>query len=317
LLAYNAVAKKRRDVVEQMTADGANNVDLGKALGLTRGAAYRLRLDIANGRSTTAGHGFPQFKDWIAERWDESRGLLRLKVVGLTRRPEPQAVWNMLVGSHDHSYLLANGANNFNSFETMSGKVYYPFDRTVHVGKYQFNPLLPIWIGQDFNIDPMSTVLLQPQPSGEIWCVDELMLKSASTEDVAREIEKKYFKFQRNMILYPDPAGAYRQHARGESDLDIFRDAGFTRQKFRRKHPPVADRINAVNRMLRTASGQVRLRFDEHCTNIIESLEQTTYKPGGREVDKGPGWEHFGDALGYPIEFEFPVRKFEILGVSI
>ncbi|MEL1782947.1 phage terminase large subunit [Acinetobacter baumannii] len=30
------------------------------------------------------------------------------------------------------------------SFETMSGRVYYPFDRKEHVGKYPFNPKLPI-----------------------------------------------------------------------------------------------------------------------------------------------------------------------------
>lgn len=46
------------------------------------------------------------------------------------------------------------------SFENMSGRVYYPFDRNVHVKPLQFNPKLPIWVGQDFNIDPMSSVIL-------------------------------------------------------------------------------------------------------------------------------------------------------------
>lgn len=203
------------------------------------------------------------------------------------------------------------------SFETMSGRVYYPFDRKTHVRKCPFNPELEIWIGQDFNIDPMSSVILQPQPNGEVWVVDELVLKSASTEDVAVELERRYFKHQQTSTLYPDPAGAYRQHARGESDLDIFRDSGFVRQKYRKKHPPVADRINAVNRMLRTANGRIRLFVDPKCKGLIESLEQTIYKPGGREIDKKLSNEHSGDALGYPIEFEFPVRKIEILGVSI
>jgi hypothetical protein len=47
------------------------------------------------------------------------------------------------------------------SFETMSGRVYYPFDRKVHVKPLDFNKDLPIWVGQDFNIDPMSGVILQ------------------------------------------------------------------------------------------------------------------------------------------------------------
>ncbi|WP_253192569.1 hypothetical protein, partial [Klebsiella pneumoniae] len=30
------------------------------------------------------------------------------------------------------------------SFENMSGRVYYPFDRSVHVKPLQFNPKLPV-----------------------------------------------------------------------------------------------------------------------------------------------------------------------------
>lgn len=202
------------------------------------------------------------------------------------------------------------------SFETMSGRVYYAFDRFRHVGNYPYNPNLPLWAGQDFNIDPMSTVLLQPQPNGEIWAVDEIFLRSASTPDVCDELERRYWRRQKDITIYPDPAGGNRSTARGESDLDIFRERGFKRQKFRRKHPAVSDRVNAVNRMLLNAKGEIRLRVNETCRNLIESLEQTLYKPGTRDIDKAPGVEHITDALGYPIELEFPVRKVQVMGVS-
>lgn len=203
------------------------------------------------------------------------------------------------------------------SFETMSGRVYYPFDRRIHVGSYPFNPELPIWIGQDFNIDPMSSVILQPQPNGEVWVVDEISLKSSNTEEAADEIERRYWRYMKNITLFPDPAGNYRQHARGESDLDIFREKGIRRQMFRKKHPPVADRVNAVNRMLRSAEGVVRLYVNHTCTALIESLEQTIYKAGGREIDKDLGVEHMADALGYPIEYNFPLKRIEIAGISL
>lgn len=45
------------------------------------------------------------------------------------------------------------------SFESMSGRVYYAFDRKEHIANVEFNPKLPIWVGMDFNIDPMSTVI--------------------------------------------------------------------------------------------------------------------------------------------------------------
>lgn len=203
------------------------------------------------------------------------------------------------------------------SFETMSGRVYYPFDRKTHVGDYPFNPELETWIGQDFNIDPMSSIIVQKQPNGELWAVDEVSLKSSNSEDAAQELERRLFKVQRHCTLYPDPAGAYRQHARGESDIEIFRDSGFSRQKYRKKHPPVADRVNAVNRLLRSANGRIRLKVDRKCKALIEALEQTIYKPGSRDVDKKLGKEHMADALGYLCEYEYPVRKIEILGVSI
>jgi hypothetical protein len=203
------------------------------------------------------------------------------------------------------------------SFETMSGRVYYPFDRKVHCKELAFDPLLPIWIGQDFNIDPMSSVVFQKQKNGELWAVDEICLMNSNTQELCDELERRYWRYLEQIIIYPDPAGAYRGHQRGESDLDIFRQRGFKKQKYRRKHPPVADRVNAVNRLLRAADGTIKLYVDPRCKKFIEALEQTLYVPGGREVDKKAGVEHAADAGGYCIEFEYPVRKIEILGVSI
>lgn len=203
------------------------------------------------------------------------------------------------------------------SFETMSGRVYHPFDRTLHVGKYEYNPALPIWVGQDFNIDPMSTVILQPQPNGEIWAVSEMVLFGSNTEEVVEELERRFWRKTKQVTIYPDPAGNYRQHARGESDLDMFREKGFKRIKHRRKHPRIADRVNAVNRLLRDANGDVKLKIDKSCKHLTDSLEQTIYKPGSRDIDKTMNIEHSTDALGYPIELEFPIRKIEIRGVSI
>lgn len=203
------------------------------------------------------------------------------------------------------------------SFEAMSGRVYYAFDRRTHVGKYSFNPKLPIIIGQDFNIDPMSSVIMQVQPNGEIWVVDEAILPGSNTQETADELGRRYHRYINGITFYPDPAGNNRTHARGESSLDILRDAGFTRIKFKRKHPPVDDRINAVNRLLLTAEGHIKLKFDEKCRKTIEAMEQTIYKAGTRDVDKTAGVEHPADALGYFADFEYPVRKVQVLGVSV
>lgn len=205
------------------------------------------------------------------------------------------------------------------SFETMSGKVYYAFERKIHAKDFlPFNPNLPIWIGQDFNYDPMCSVILQPQPNGDIWVVDEIFLRSASTHELAETLEKKFYRreIKQKIEMYPDPAGAQVQHGYGKSDLQILSEMGFRKQFYRRKHPPVADRINAVNRLFMTAAGESRLYVSSHCKELIKSLEQTIYKEGTREVNKKLGVEHMVDALGYPLEFRFPVLKKQVYGLS-
>lgn len=250
------------------------------------------------------------------ERWVNG-GFQDLYIVKREELP-PEPCMNITVDSPDHSYLLADGTNNFNcaSFESMSGRVYYAFDRKDHVANVEFNPKLPIWVGMDFNIDPMSTVIFQPQPNGQIWAVDEIVQVASNTDDICAELEKRYYKYQNQVTIYPDPAGSARQHARGESDLDIIREHGFKRIKVKRAHSAIADRVNAVNRVLRTASGDIRLFINPKCKHLIDSFEQTLYIAGTRDVDKSLGVEHSADAAGYCIEIEFPLRKFAPAGFS-
>lgn len=317
LRAYNHAAKTRATEVLSKHPD-ETWAEIGAKIGLSKGAAYRLHKDLKAGKGCNAGQNFPHFDDWIAERWIPSLGLLRLAVTKKEDRPEPTTVWNLRVSSHDHSYVLASGANNFNSFETMSGRVYYPFDRRVHCREdVKFNPKLPIWVGVDFNIDPMSAAIVQPQTNGDLWIVDEIFLHNSNTQELCEELEKRYWRYMSQITIYPDPAGAARQHARGESDLEIFRQKGFARIKFRRKHPLIADRVNSVNRQILDAAGNMHLFVNPGCTNVVQSLEQTLYKAGSRDIDKAASMEHITDALGYCIELERPVKKIVVAGHSI
>lgn len=203
------------------------------------------------------------------------------------------------------------------SFVTMSGRVYYAFDRNEHVGDFPFNPHLAIYVGMDFNIDPMSSIIIQEQPDGEIWVVDEAVLYGSNAQETADELSRRYYRFMNQISIYPDPAGNNRNHDRGETSLDILREAGFKSIFYKNKHPAIQDRVNSVNRLLRTAEGEIRLRVDRKCRKFIDSLEQTIYKEGTREVDKKLGVEHATDAFGYYADYRHPMRKMKILGVSI
>jgi len=169
----------------------------------------------------------------------------------------------------------------------------------------------------DFNIDPMSAIICQERPNGEIWVVDECVLYGSNVQETADELSRRYFKQLGQITIFPDPAGNNRNHDRGETSLDVLRDAGFKNIVFKRKHPLVQDRINTVNRLLVNAEGRVLLRIDRSCRKFIESLEQTIYKQGTNEVDKARGTEHAADAFGYYADFRHPMRKKMLLGVSI
>jgi hypothetical protein len=42
---------------------------------------------------------------------------------------------------------------------------------------------------------------------------------------------------------------------------------------------------------------------------LIEGLERQTYKPGSTTPDKDSGYDHANDALGYLIDYLFPVKR--------
>jgi hypothetical protein len=203
------------------------------------------------------------------------------------------------------------------SFETMSNRVYHAFDRTVHVGRVKMDPRYDILVGMDFNVDPMSAIFFQIR-DGNIRVFGERILQNSSTQEMSEELERLFWRQKHRVIIYPDPAGTQRSSAAssGESDFAILKEMGFRRLKYRRKHPRIRDRINAVNRMLMAGDGTSRILIDHTCKNLIDSLEQTQFKPGTSDIDKRPGIEHATDAFGYPIEIEFPVRSILITGVS-
>jgi hypothetical protein len=283
--------------------------------------------------STTAGRvvfiGTPKSFNWLYDRYvDGQRGDTYLDDKGKLQ-VNPWKSWQFptvtspfIPPSEIHQARRDLDPKSFKqeyeaSFETMAGRVYYGFDRRTHVGDYPFNPHLPIKIGMDFNINPMSAVVMQEQANGEIWAVDEIILQGSNTQETADEISRRYWRHMNQITIYPDPAGNNRNHDRGESSLQILREAGFKRLMFRRKHPAVADRVNSVNRLLIDAEGTIRFKVNRICKHTIEALEQTIYKEGSREVDKKAGVEHPADALGYFAEYEHPVILRQIAGVSI
>jgi hypothetical protein len=62
-----------------------------------------------------------------------------------------------------------------------------------------------------------------------------------------------------------------------------------------------------VNSRLRSSGGDRYLFIDPKCKHTIKSLERQTYKEGTSQPNKD-GFDHMNDALGYLVEYLFPLR---------
>ena len=192
------------------------------------------------------------------------------------------------------------------TFETFAGRIYYSFDRALNVRRWEKPVPDVLYIGMDFNIDPMSAVVAVRE-GDTLYVIDEIRLFSSNTQEAVAEIKSRYGRSK--IWIYPDPAGHQRKSsAGGSTDITILSNAGFV-VKAPRVHTPVRDRINAVNSRLCSSSGVRHLYIDPKCKYTIEGLERQTYKEGSTQPDKESGYDHMNDALGYMVDYLFPVKR--------
>ena len=189
-------------------------------------------------------------------------------------------------------------------FVTYSGLIYYNFDRATSAVKAEDDGGV-LHIGMDFNTDPMSAVVAL-RKGNSLICIDEIVIYGSNTDEMVKEIHQRYPN--RQIIIYPDPAARQRKtSAGGRTDLSILNNSGFM-TKARSAHPAVRDRINSVNSRLKSGSGERHLFFTDKCKQAIKSLERQTYKEGTSQPNKDDGYDHMNDALGYMVEYLFPIK---------
>ena len=192
------------------------------------------------------------------------------------------------------------------TFVNYSGMIYYNFNRQKNiVDKYDKDAGV-LHIGLDFNVDPMSAVICLIV-NEIIIVVDEIQIYSSNTQEMCEEIKTRYQN--KKIVVYPDPSARQRKtSAGGFTDLSILKNAGFD-VKCKNTAPLIRDRINAVNAKLKNVNGKNSLFIVKSCKNVIKSIERQIYKEGTHVPDKDSGYDHMNDALGYLIEFNFPLRR--------
>ena len=239
--------------------------------------------------------GTPEQLNWgwkLTNRTDLDMGIVYGST--LTNDYLPQQYKDNLLSTYSKEQIDAYVYGKF--VNLTAGRVYKEFEREKHLTEREKMDL-PIGIGMDFNVDAMSSVVFY---KGSDWMhvFDEVRLKNSNTFEMCEVLKEKY----PGAIVYPDASGSARRSSATQSDHDIIKKAGF-RIRSPRKNPPVRDRVNAVNKLIRNGNFSC-----ENCVNLVMDLEQNIWKSG--DIDKSdPEQSHASDAIGYAINYLFPVRS--------
>ena len=190
-------------------------------------------------------------------------------------------------------------------FVNYEGIIYYNFNRKESVK--QTNKTKQYHIGIDMNINPMSAVVMGID-GATMSVLDEVVIFGSNTAELMDELHQRGYTTDK-ATLYPDPACRQRKtSAGGKTDLSIMENAGY-RVRVRNKHTAVRDRINAVNSRLLNGKGERHLFVDPKCNTVIRCLERHIYKEGTSQPEKDSGFDHMNDALGYAVDFLYPIKK--------
>jgi Terminase large subunit, T4likevirus-type, N-terminal len=211
--------------------------------------------------------------------------------------------YEQLGKSYDAKFFDQEVLGHYVSME--GGRVYSAFDRRVHVEPLIVDPRLPLLWALDFNVDPMSSVIVQIV-KGKVRVVDEIVIRHATTRDACEEFLRRFPRHGAPVTVYGDASG-YHSQTSGTSDYEMVKEYFAANSAMQleynvpKSNPGVKDRLNLTNRQLRTAYGDIGMTVDPKCKELIQDFEEVCFKADGNQIDKDRDRlrTHLSDALGY------------------
>jgi len=214
--------------------------------------------------------------------------------------------YDRLKDSYDERFYRQEVLGEYLSFD--GNAVYSSFARETHLtDKLDPQQNLPLCWSLDFNVDPMSSIIAQIDKD-TVYVVDEICLHRASTADACAEFLKRYPYHGAGVLVFGDASGKAQQST-GYSDYQVIEEhfransAMTPSLNVPAANPQVKDRINLTNRQLKNASGASGVLINAKCVELIQDLEQVSFKAHTFEIDKDRDRmrTHMSDAFGYLI----------------
>ena len=79
------------------------------------------------------------------------------------------------------------------------------------------------------------------------------------------------------------------------------------------------DRVNAMNSLLKSMNGKTRYRINsENCPHTLKDFHQVERSDDGKlnKDQEAQGLKHITDALGYLVDYNWPVRATGVITVA-
>lgn len=252
----------------------------------------------------------PKGYDWVYQKFiaDPVAGYSAIVAKAFENRFVLQKVpdfYERLRKSYDETFYQQEALGQYLSLQ--GGLVYNAFSRCDHVKELRINPNYPLLWALDFNVDPMSSVVVQME-AGKILVVDEIVIRHASTQEACEEFERRFPDHRGGVVVYGDASGN-SLHTTGASDYQIVREyfrghyGARVAYKVPKANPSVRERIQLTNGRLRSAAGEIKLLVDAKCKELIKDFEQVSYQADSNAIDKEKDRRrtHLSDALGYVL----------------
>lgn len=186
-----------------------------------------------------------------------------------------------------------------------SGNVYYAYNRDAHRSFEKIRKGETLFIGMDFNVRKMSSVVFVKRKGGQEWHAVAEINDAYDTPEMIEIIQERWQHKGHMIVCYPDSTGDHTHSTNAStSDIAQLRQAGF-RVRANDTNPRVRNRVNAVN----AAFSNARLYVDDiNCPETARCLEQQAYNITSGKPDKTAGHDHKNDSFGYPIAFEMAIK---------
>ncbi|UCC68865.1 MAG: hypothetical protein JSV79_02765 [Armatimonadota bacterium] len=167
--------------------------------------------------------------------------------------------------------------------------VYREFDPELHVGRFEYNPDWPTYVGQDFGyVNPSVALVIQVSPSEDVFVIGEDYHTNRAVSDLARSVYLPVCQKYRVQAWHCDPSG--------RSEMAELRAAGIPAVG---RRSTIEEGVLAVRKLLRPpGGGRPRLHIDRRCVRLIAEMSTYAYREGFDQVEKDQS-DHGPDALRY------------------